>query len=168
SIAIGEVNNNIQVLARAGSGKTSTLVNKALFLQKHCGILPREILILAFNRKASEEIRERIEHNSPNNIPYVMTFHALAYGLVHPEEELIFDQSGGEQRKSKALQSVIDDHLKSPQYFSKIRDLMMAKFRGDWENLVRGGHLLNREEMLSYRRSLPREGLDGRYYKSFG
>ncbi|CCI32950.1 UvrD-helicase domain-containing protein [Microcystis sp. T1-4] len=168
SVAIGEVNNNIQVLARAGSGKTSTLVNKALFLQKHCGILPREILILAFNRKAAEEIRERIEHNSANNIPYVMTFHALAYGLVHPEEELIFDQSGGEQRKSKALQSVIDDHLKSPQYFSKIRDLMMAKFRGDWENLVRGGHLLNREEMLSYRRSLPREGLDGRYYKSFG
>ncbi|MCA2691648.1 MULTISPECIES: UvrD-helicase domain-containing protein [unclassified Microcystis] len=168
SLAIGEVNNNIQVLARAGSGKTSTLVNKALFLQKHCGILPREILILAFNRKAAEEIRERIEHNSLNNIPYVMTFHALAYGLVHPEEELIFDQSGGEQRKSKALQSVIDDHLKSPQYFSKIRDLMMAKFRGDWENLVRGGHLLNREEMLSYRRSLPREGLDGRYYKSFG
>ncbi|NCQ85778.1 MAG: UvrD-helicase domain-containing protein [Microcystis aeruginosa W13-18] len=168
SVAIGEVNNNIQVLARAGSGKTSTLVNKALFLQKHCGILPSEILILAFNRKAAEEIRERIEHNSLNNIPYVMTFHALAYGLVHPEEELIFDQSGGEQRKSKALQSVIDDHLKSPQYFSKIRDLMMAKFRGDWENLVRGGHLLNREEMLSYRRSLPREGLDGRYYKSFG
>ena len=40
SVAIGEVNNNIQVLARAGSGKTSTLVNKALFLQKHCGILP--------------------------------------------------------------------------------------------------------------------------------
>ena len=35
SVAIGEVNNNIQVLARAGSGKTSTLVHKALFLQKH-------------------------------------------------------------------------------------------------------------------------------------
>ncbi|MBD2117545.1 MULTISPECIES: UvrD-helicase domain-containing protein [Microcystis] len=50
SVAIGEVNNNIQVLARAGSGKTSTLVKKALFLQKHCGILPSEILILAFNR----------------------------------------------------------------------------------------------------------------------
>ena len=50
SVAIGEVNNNIQVLARTGSGKTSTLVKKALFLQKHCGILPRKILILAFNR----------------------------------------------------------------------------------------------------------------------
>ncbi|WP_230966664.1 UvrD-helicase domain-containing protein [Nostoc commune] len=41
--AIGAVEGHIQVVARAGSGKTSTLVNRALFLQKHCGIAPNEI-----------------------------------------------------------------------------------------------------------------------------
>ena len=38
--AIGAVGGHIQVVARAGSGKTSTLVNRALFLQKHCGVAP--------------------------------------------------------------------------------------------------------------------------------
>ena len=57
--AIGAISFNIQVTARAGSGKTSTIVNRALFLQEHCGISPGEILILAFNRSAAQEIEER-------------------------------------------------------------------------------------------------------------
>ena len=61
SLAIGSVNSHVQVIARAGSGKTSTLVNRAIFLQKHCDIKPSEILLLAFNRKAAQEIRERLQ-----------------------------------------------------------------------------------------------------------
>lgn len=167
--AIGEVENHIQVIARAGSGKTSTLVNRVLFLQKHCRIDSSEILILAFNRRAAEEIQERLARSLQNSLPHVMTFHALAYALVHPDQEIVFDQSGGEQSQSKALQFVIDDYLNdNSEYYSRIRNLMMAKFRKDWEKLERKGYLLSQEEMLAYRRSLPREGLDGRYYKSFG
>lgn len=57
--AIGAVDGHIQVVARAGSGKTFTLVNRALFLQKHCGVAPEQILLLAFNRQAAREIQER-------------------------------------------------------------------------------------------------------------
>lgn len=169
SKAIGSVENNIQVIARAGSGKTSTLVNRVLFLQKHCHIDPSEILILAFNKKATEEIQERLAFSLQNNLPHVMTFHALAYALVHPDQAIIFDQIEGEQSKSRALQSVIDDYLNEhSEYYPRIRTLMMAKFRRDWERLERQGYFLSRDEMLAYRRSLPREGLDGKYYKSFG
>ncbi|MEG3438206.1 UvrD-helicase domain-containing protein [Pannus brasiliensis CCIBt3594] len=168
-IAISSVTKDIQVIARAGSGKTSTLVNRVLFLQKHCRIDPSEILILAFNKKAANEIQERLARSLRNSLPHVMTFHALAYALVHPDQEIVFDQSGGEQSQSKALQSVINDYLNDDSaYYPRIRDLMMAKFRRDWERLERKGYLLSQEEMLAYRRSLPREGLDGRYYKSFG
>lgn len=58
--AIAAVNGHIQVIARAGSGKTTTLVNRVLFLLKHCRIAAAEILILAFNRKAALEVRERL------------------------------------------------------------------------------------------------------------
>ena len=58
--AITTVKGHIQVVARAGSGKTTTLVYRALFLMKHCHIAPSEMLLLAFNRKAALEIRRRL------------------------------------------------------------------------------------------------------------
>lgn len=166
--AIGAVEGHVQVVARAGSGKTSTLVNRALFLQQHCGIAPDEMLLLAFNRKAAEEIRERLTSQLQDSIPHVMTFHALAYALVHPEESILFDEPDGEQSQSRALQSVIDDYRRDPDYYEKIRALMMAHFREDWERIASGGYNKNPEEMLRYRRSLPKESLGGEYLKSFG
>ena len=166
--AIGAVEGHIQVVARAGSGKTSTLVNRALFLQKHCGVAPNEILLLAFNRKAAEEIRERLTLQLQSYTPHVMTFHALAYALVHPEKSILFNEPDGQQNQAKALQTVIYEYHCKPDVYEKIRVLMMAHFREDWERIAWGGYDKSTEEMLRYRRSLPREGLDGNYYKSFG
>lgn len=166
--AIGAVEGHVQVVARAGSGKTSTLVNRALFLQNHCGIAPDEMLLLAFNRKAAEEIRERLTKQLQGSIPHVMTFHALAYALVHPEESILFNEPDGEQSKSRTLQAMIDDYLRDPDFHEEIRALMIAHFREDWERIALGGYDKSPEEMLRYRRSLPREGLDGTYLKSFG
>jgi len=87
--AIGEVEGHVQVVARAGSGKTSTLINRAIFLQQHCGVKTNEMLLLAFNRDAVEKIRKDLtEQLSDNHIPHILTFHALAYALVHPEYNL--------------------------------------------------------------------------------
>ncbi len=166
--AIGAVEGHVQVVARAGSGKTSTLVNRALFLQKHCGVAPNEMLLLAFNRKAAKEIQDRLTKQLQNSIPHVMTFHALAYALVHPEESLIFDEPNGGQGKSLALQTVIDDYLSDLKFQEKIRSLMMVRFRKDWEDIVLKGYDKSPEEMLQYRRSLPKESLRGEYLKSFG
>jgi len=166
--AIGAVEGHVQVVARAGSGKTSTLVNRALFLQQHCGVAPSEMLLLAFNRKASKEIQNRLTKQLQGSVPHVMTFHALAYALVHHEESILFDEPDGEQSKSRALQSMIDVYLHAPKYRQEIRVLMMAHFREDWERIALGGYDKSPEEMLRYRRSLTREGLDGKYLKSFG
>ncbi len=166
--AIGSVNGHVQVIARAGSGKTSTLVNKVLFLQKHCKFVPEQILVLAFNRKAASEIRERLAKHLQNGLPHVMTFHALAYSLVHPEEKILFNEPDGEQSKSRALQTVIDTYLRDSEFQKKICALMMAHFREDWERIVSGGYDKSPEEILQYRRSLPRESLKGEYLKSFG
>ncbi|RUT00453.1 hypothetical protein DSM106972_075810 [Dulcicalothrix desertica PCC 7102] len=172
--AIGAIENHAQVVARAGSGKTSTLVNRALFLQKHCGVAPNEILLLAFNRKAAEEIRERLTSKLENSIPYVMTFHALAYALVYPEESILFDEPDGGQSKSRIVQDELIStyiHKKAlePAFYEEIRALMMAHFREDWERIVSSNNTsLKNDEMLRYLRSLPSEGLDGKHYKSFG
>lgn len=165
--AIGTTSDHVQVIARAGSGKTRTLVNRALFLQQHCGILPHEMMLLAFNRKAVEDIQYRLKEHLQEAIPHVMTFHALAYALVHPES-MLFDEPEGEQSKSRALQATIDAYLHDPDYYQEIRALMTAHFRKDWEHIISGGYHRSPKELLSYRRSLPREGIDGTYLKSFG
>jgi DNA helicase IV len=196
--AIAAVNGNIQVVARAGSGKTSTLVNRAYFLMKHCGVDPNEILLLAFNRKATSEIRKRLllllssDSQSPKEqisalsdidddsvdrlaaqlgikLPHVMTFHALAHAIVHPEESLLYNSVREEiQDLNRAFQLIIDEFLRDATYGSKIRTLMMAHFREDWGRIVEGRYPASRDDFLEFRRSLPREALRGERVKSFG
>ena len=166
---IASTNGNIQVIARAGSGKTRTLVTRAIFLQRHCKIPPRELLLLAFNKKAAQEMKERLAQVLGENLPHVMTFHALAYALVHPDEELIFDDiSANQLGLSREVQAIIDKHVRSKEYGHLIRNLMLAHFREDWERIVDGRFQLTMMEFLKHRRALPRESLKGDYVKSFG
>lgn len=58
--AISEVTGNVQLRARAGSGKTSTVVNRAFFLVKHCGVPANSILVTAFNTRAVSELEHRL------------------------------------------------------------------------------------------------------------
>ncbi len=167
--AISTYGKHVQVIARAGSGKTTTLVLRAIFLQKHCGIPPSQIILLAFNRKAAEEINERLEKYFGDNAPYVMTFHALAYALVHPEENLLYDDPASKHlAKSRSLQSVIDDCLRDPRFKEKIRSLMLEHYRADWERIVLGGYDREKADLMQYRRSLPKVSLRGEYLKSYG
>ena len=76
-----------------------------------------------------------------------MTFHALAYALVHPDQDFLFDDVDADQLKlSREIQSVIDEHLRSEQYRGVVRELMLAHFRDDRERIVRGGHQVRARE----------------------
>lgn len=166
--SISEVWHDVQVVARAGSGKTTTTVNRAYFLVKHCKVSPSQILLLAFNNQAAEEVYKRLRSLLGNKAPQAMTFHALAYSIVHPEEELIYDEEMNGNKQSSTVQQVIDSFIRSSSWSERIKDLMMKYFRADWEEIISKGYQLNPEEMVEYRRSLPYIGLDGKYYKSKG
>jgi DNA helicase-4 len=176
--AIAAVHGNIQLIARAGSGKTATLVNRIFFLIKHCGVAPSTILLLAFNKKAASEIRHRLADilgipayaiDTDGRLPHVMTFHALAYAIVHPEETLLYDDSETEVKQlSRAFQQVIDDHIQDPNFQPLVKELMLLRWRADWEEIESGGYAKDKNEFLRYRRSLVRETIDGKYVKSFG
>ena len=128
--AVAAATGDIQVTARAGSGKTRTLVARTIFLQKHCSISPDQILLLAFNKNAAQHMLSELESESLDNLPHVMTFHALAYALIHPGESLIFDDASTDQLGlSREVQEVIDEHIRSNDYSNRIRDLMLAHFR---------------------------------------
>lgn len=167
--AVATAGVNVRVTARAGSGKTRTLVARAIFLIRHCRVNPRTMLLLAFNRQAASEMRVRLQDVLGGEQPHVMTFHALAHALVHPEEALVFDDSGGDSLTlSRVIQEVIDDHLASKEFAGTIQRIMLEHFREDWEAIATGGFNLGMEEFLSRRRALPRETLRGDFVKSHG
>ena len=53
------LNQPVSVMASAGSGKTSTMVERYLTLLK-AGFSPRNILTVTFTKEAAEQLRERI------------------------------------------------------------------------------------------------------------
>ena len=59
SAAVGHTSGPARVLAPAGSGKTKTLVSRVAELVRR-GADPGGILLLAFNRKAAEQLEERL------------------------------------------------------------------------------------------------------------
>ena len=208
--AISSVNGNVQVVARAGSGKTTTLVNRSIFLIKHCKVAPIELLLLAFNRKAAMEIRrslllklvpeaaeaiqrevdearkhsdghrhskidvesqavETVAERFAGRLPHVMTFHALAFAIVHPQGQMLFDGNDADSLGlSREVQGVINEFMQRPRSLARVQKLMMDHFREDWDRIVAGGFHLGKEDLLALKRSLPRETLGGELVKSHG
>ena len=100
---------NTLVIAGAGSGKTSVIVAKAGYLIKRERCKPEQILLLAFNRDAKEEIEERLERRVGVTLK-AATFHSL--GL-----EVIASVEG----KKPAVSAEAADHLKM---LNLLKDIM--------------------------------------------
>lgn len=73
-----------KVSAVAGSGKTSTMVSRAVYLM-HNGVDSDDILVLMFNSKAQKEFESRITAQCKSydqSIPVIKTFHAYGKWLT--------------------------------------------------------------------------------------
>ncbi|MDB3855950.1 DNA helicase II [Halieaceae bacterium] len=82
--AVASDNDNLLVLAGAGSGKTRVLVHRIAWLIQAEGLSPHSILAVTFTNKAAREMRNRIEemlHISARAM-WVGTFHGLAHRLL--------------------------------------------------------------------------------------
>jgi len=73
-----------RVLAVAGSGKTSTMVERVIDLVTRRGVNPGSILVLMFNALARKQFKERLDANADRipRPPEVHSFHSYSYGLV--------------------------------------------------------------------------------------
>ena len=75
------------VIASAGSGKTTTLIGKYVFLLKEGLASPKEILVLAFNKAIEQELKEKIKKLvSGGTSPEVYTFHGFGLELLNKAE----------------------------------------------------------------------------------
>ncbi|MCR5313839.1 MAG: UvrD-helicase domain-containing protein [Bacteroidaceae bacterium] len=76
--SIVKLEDNCLVIASAGSGKTSTIVSKAKYLVEKQNIIPSNILLLTYTKKAANELSERMQISGITS----GTFHSLAYRII--------------------------------------------------------------------------------------
>lgn len=79
NVVINDSNSSL-VIASAGSGKTSTLIAKYLYLIKQLKIKPEQVLILAFSKPIQLEIKEKILARGIT--AEVKTFHGLGKEII--------------------------------------------------------------------------------------
>jgi len=73
---------NVLVIAGAGTGKTSTMVAKAAYLVQQGLAKPEEILMLAFGKDASGELEERVSDLGYLSGSVIRTFHSLGKEII--------------------------------------------------------------------------------------
>lgn len=118
--------NNLLV-ASAGSGKSATMVGKVAYVLDKQLYHPEEILVLAFNKSAADELKERIAKQlavDPDNLESkVTTFHALGRGIIEevqgrpPQLADWVEHPAGE---AKVIEQIVDELLRSDPEFARL------------------------------------------------
>ena len=103
------------VLAGAGTGKTAVIVGKAAHLVRNVGVSPEEILVLAFNKKAASEIRERL----PKDLcrVQVSTMHAFGRRVIGQSDvaPTISKRAEDDAVRARNIQTILQELMMDPQ-----------------------------------------------------
>ncbi len=88
--AVLEIESNSKIIAGPGTGKTTTIIAKILYLIFVKGVHPKKILAITFTNKAKEEIIERILKFDSNeyNLPNIFTYHSFSNYLLRVEKDV--------------------------------------------------------------------------------
>lgn len=81
----------IRVIASAGSGKTSALTARYVWLRKTMSVPAHRIACVTFTNKAATEMKSRIqkELGTKEGLEFVCTFHSLGYKIMKKEAHRI-------------------------------------------------------------------------------
>ena len=117
ALAIATEEDATLVLAGAGTGKTAVIIGKVAHLVRNEGVPPEEILVLAFNAAAAEEVRRRLPADL--KAANVFTFHAFGRRVIADTDvaptisRLAQDDAAFQRAVDEALQDLLGDPRQS-------------------------------------------------------
>lgn len=154
--AINSTEGLVLITAGPGTGKTFTLVKRAVYLIQECGVKPEQIFMATFTEKAAKEIITRItnelaERNISVNVNdmYIGTFHSLCLRII--KENL-------EYTRLKRNYRLLDTFDQKYLVFRNIQ--RFKRIDGIEELLSKGGSWKWAEEICGYVSHLSEEMVD--------
>lgn len=122
--AIAAADGPVLITAGPGTGKTYTLVQRAIYLIEECGVKPESIFIATFTEKAAKELITRITNElaardivANLNEMYVGTFHSLCLRIL--KEHLEFTRL----RRNYRLMDAFDQQYMVFQNIYRFRNI---------------------------------------------
>ena len=132
ALAATHLHGPMRVMAPAGSGKTRTLVSRITFLLNQ-GVPAESILALAFNRKAQQEMNERL--NALGYEVQVRTFHAFGYEIVRRAYGWEYHENS-HGCLLELLRDAVTRHVNAPDFRPKTFDPILTALRQATMELV--------------------------------
>ncbi|RLJ70011.1 DNA helicase-2/ATP-dependent DNA helicase PcrA [Hydrogenivirga caldilitoris] len=108
------------VVAGAGSGKTKTLAHKVEFLLEKLGLPEESVLCITFTNKAAKEIGDRVYKVTGRELPWVGTFHSVAYRLLKGKAGYEFNVADESDTKS-ILKELLKEFGINQEDYDKVR-----------------------------------------------
>ena len=151
------------VLAGAGTGKTSVIVGKVAHLVRNEDVSPDEVLVLAFNRKAADEIRGRLKGDL--SAAHVHTFHSFGRRVISESESAptISKLAEDDLALKRAVDAIIGELLNDPEQSKAVIDFIIYH-HAPYKSAFDFGTLYEYEE---YVRDIELRTLSGVLVKSF-
>ena len=134
--AISTVNGPVLITAGPGTGKTYTLVQRAIYMIEECGVAPEQILMATFTEKAAKELVTRITNEmAARNIAinvnemYIGTFHSICLRII--KEHLEFTRLKKNYRTLDAFDQAYTV-FQNIGRFKRIKNLSVVFNGGAW------------------------------------
>ena len=171
--AINSLNGPLLIVAGPGTGKTFTLINRALNLIVNYGVKPEEILFATFTEKAANELITRLSFEldkndidfNPNEM-YIGTFHSICLRIL--KDNLAFTNL----KKNFNLYDQFDQQYFIYRHFNDFKSIESFgeyfEHGSYWDKCAEIMKVLNRlnEEMISYNSLLESENKTFKFYGS--
>ena len=151
------------VLGGAGTGKTSVIVGKALYLAQGLDVDASQILVLAFNRKAAGEIRERLPEDLAG--VQVSTFHSFGRRVIAESEiaPTVSRLATDNFACTRALTSILEAMLRDPRTYKVVVEFLAYR-SSPYRSLFEFKTVAEYQE---YVRSVERRNLNGDLVRSY-
>lgn len=117
----------VALKAAVGSGKTTVIINRVLYLHYIKKVPLDEMMIVTFTNKAADEIKERIKKYISEDINYIGTFHSIAAKILR--EKIRIEDFGytkdfkiiSYQEAGDILNRIIEEGKLKVKYKSKLQ-----------------------------------------------
>ncbi|HEY5561305.1 MAG TPA: UvrD-helicase domain-containing protein [Clostridiaceae bacterium] len=105
---------NTLVISAPGSGKTTVIINRLIYLNRIMKVKSKSILVITFTKAAAENMKDRyIKANKEGVIPFMGTFHSFYYSILKKYYNIEIIE---EAIAYRVVKSVLDKYLDEISY----------------------------------------------------